>query len=224
VYEGVSDRVHQLATAAGIGDVTLLSSAALGRRCAAALGAAGNGTRPTIVFGEALLQTERGDIRDFLIYRSVKSLQTRTSALARTAPVDLGPLLAAYLRLHQPDFIPSGVDPGKLDIFSKRMVEAGGVARDARYAALASEVIASIGNRASSLSTAAHAWGSRTALLATGDPHVAIEAAAWGSGDEAGPPEQGADRIKWIGRHAEARDFIVFSVSDAYHSLRSRLG
>jgi hypothetical protein len=90
--------------------------------------------------------------------------------------------------------------------------------------ALASEVIGSIGNRASSLNTLANAWGSRTALLAVGDPNVALEAIAWANGSASGPPPSGPDRVKWIGRQAEARDLIAFSVSDAYTAARATLG
>jgi len=61
-------------------------------------------------------------------------------------------------------------------------------------------------------------------LLATGDPYIALDAIAWAGGNTQGPPAEGKDRIKWIGRQAEARDLIVFSVSDAFVQLREHLG
>jgi hypothetical protein len=66
-------------------------------------------------------------------------------------------------------------------------------------------------------------WGDRAALLAIGDPNVGLDAIAWSSGNAAGPPKSGKERLTWIGRNAEARDLIVFAVSDAYVEARSRL-
>ncbi|MFP6683201.1 MAG: hypothetical protein VB934_00740 [Polyangiaceae bacterium] len=215
-----SDQVRRIAAAAGLGDVTLLFSAALERGCVAVAGVDVAGTPPTIVFGEALLRSDRVGVRDFLLRRAMKTLQARTAALVRTEPSDLGPLLAAFLRLHKPDFVPTGVDPGKLELFGQRMVDAGGTNEDPRLVNLADEVIGSIGNRASGLRTAAQVWASRAALLATGDPFVAIDALAWASGADAELPPHGPDRIKWIGRHAELRDLVAFTVSEDYRNLR----
>ena len=67
---------------------------------------------------------------------------------------------------------------------------------------------------------AAQVWASRAALLATGDPFVAIEALAWASGADAELPAHGPERVKWIGRHAEVRDLVAFTVSEDYRNLR----
>ena len=95
---------------------------------------------------------------------------------------------------------------------------------DAQVRTLAADVIGSIGNRASTLNTAINGWGARAGLLAVGDPNVALTGIAWAGGHTNQPPAAGKDRLTWIGRNAEARELIVFSVSDGYSDARARLG
>ena len=57
-----------------------------------------------------------------------------------------------------------------------------------------------------------------------GDLNVALTGIAWAGGHANAPPAAGKDRITWIGRNAEARELIVFSVSDAYADARGQLG
>ena len=178
---------------------------------------------PTVVFGLGLVTADDADVRDFMIHRAIKVLQTRTAALARTAPIDLWPLVAAYLKLHSPSFEPAGVDAAKVSAFYDAMAPHA-PKFGPQMSLLASEVISNIGNRASSLNTQSNAWGSRCALIALGDPNVALEAIAWASGSSSGPPSSGPERVRWIGRQAEARDLIVFSVSDGYAAARTALG
>ena len=85
-------------------------------------------------------------------------------------------------------------------------------------------MIGTIGNRASMLNTIVNGWGDRAGLVALGDPNVAVTAVAWAGGHLNAPPASGKDRLTWIGRNAEARELIVFSVSDAYADARARLG
>ena len=87
---------------------------------------------------------------------------------------------------------------------------------------LALEVVGSLGSRASQLATALNQWANRTALLAVGSPLTALRALALASNAEL--PAEGADRLRWIGRHAEARDLAIFSVSEAYGDVRKKLG
>jgi tetratricopeptide (TPR) repeat protein len=207
----------ELATAYGVPDVQLFSSNALGPICIPACT-----EPPAILFGVPLLEVDQYEPREFLIHRALKLLQTRTAALARTAPIDLWPLIAAFLKLHSPSFSPQGVDPRRFEQYHKVMSERA-PAPDPRTSTAAGEVIGGIGNRASSLNTVAASWGSRTALLAMGDPYVALLGVAWALGTPQGPPPAGPDRVKWISRKAEARDLIVFSVSDVYAQARQLL-
>ena len=90
--------------------------------------------------------------------------------------------------------------------------------------ALAAEIIGNIGNRAPTLATAVNGWGDRAALLALADPAVALTAIAWAGGHTNAPPPPGKDRLVWVGRNAEAREMVLFAVSDAYVEARDRLG
>lgn len=214
----VIERTREIAAAYGIPSVEIVATNALGRVCVPV-----QSEPPTLCFGLPLVTAEETDTRDFLIHRALKVLQTRTAALSRTAPIDLWPLVAAYLQLHSASFKPQGVDNAKVAAFKEAMAKVM-PPPDPQLSLLASEVIGSIGNRASSLNTITHSWGSRTALLAMGDPNLALEAIAWASGSNQGPPASGSERVRWIGRQAEARDLIVFSVSDGYSDARSALG
>ena len=214
----VLEQTRAIADGYGISEVTVRVTNALGVVCVPACS-----EPPTLCFGLPLVTAERADVREFLTHRALKVLQSRTAALSRTAPIDLWPLVAAFLKLHSPSFNPSGVDASKLDGFYQTMAPLAPKANP-QLSLLASEVIGSIGNRASSLNTLANAWGSRTALLAMGDPNLALEAIAWAAGHSQGPPGSGPERVRWMGRQAEARDLIVFSVSDGYAAARSQLG
>ena len=62
------------------------------------------------------------------------------------------------------------------------------------------------------------------ALLAIGDPSGALRAVSMAASHAQAPPAAGPERLKWIGRNAEARDVCVFSVSENYAEARRRLG
>jgi hypothetical protein len=215
----VLERTREIAAGYGIPDVQVVATNALGRVCIPA-----RIEPPTLCFGLSLVTADRNDVREFLTHRALKVLQSHTAAFARTAPIDLWPLMAAYLKIHSPSFQPSGVDPGKVNDFLGKMKAVAPQFIDPQINLLASEVIGSIGNRASSLNTVSNAWGSRAALLAMGNPNLALESIAWAAGHTQGPPPSGPDRIRWIGRQAEARDMVVFSLSDGYAAARSQLG
>src|SRR5262249_25031460 len=158
----------------------------------------------------------RTDVRTFLVHRALKVLQINAGAFARTAPIDLWPLLAAFLRAYSPSFSPQGVDAGKLNDFYGRITRAMASKPEAQLSALAADVIGSIGNRASTLATAVNGWGNRTGFLALGDANACLSGIAWASGNTNAPPQSGKDRLTWIGRNAEARELMVFAVSDAF--------
>jgi cellulose synthase operon protein C len=179
---------------------------------------------PTLVVGQPLLATPREEVRNFLIHRALKVLQTNSGAFSRTAPIDLWPLLAAYLKAFSPTWTPQGVEAARLNEAYGKITKALGGSPDPQLGLLAADVIGTIGNRASTLNTAINGWGNRAALLAMGDPNVALSGIAWASGNVNAPPAAGKDRTTWIGRNAEARDLVVFLVSDAYADARAQLG
>src|SRR5690606_34166319 len=104
--------------------------------------------------------------------------------------------------------------------YAKKIAAALPKGLDAETARLAQKVVESLGNRASTLNTVVNAFGNRVALLAIGDPSAALTGIAWAFGNPNGPPPSGRDRITWVGRNAEARDLVVYSVSEAYARLR----
>ncbi|MEM1030238.1 MAG: tetratricopeptide repeat protein [Myxococcota bacterium] len=215
----LNGRVAQLAPAFGLDAVDILTTPALGRVVIAA-----SCEPPRLVVGDALAEASDEAVLDFALMRAMKAMAAGAAALTRTAPIDLWPLVGAYLKLHSPSFSPPGVDDQKLEVFHRAMSDAGRVHPDPSQGLLASEVIRTIGNRASGLNAAANAWGARVALLATGDAPLALQVVAWAAGVPEGPPAGGPERLRWISRQAEARDLIVFSVGDGYQEARAQLG
>lgn len=215
----VAEHIRSIAAAYGFRDLHIQVSGVLGAVCIPA-----SAHPPTIVIGQPLLASPREDVKSFLIHRALKILQTNSGAFSRTAPIDLWPLLAAYLKAFSPSWTPQGVEPARLNEAYGKITKVLGSAQDPQLAVLAADVIGTIGNRASTLNTAINGWGNRAALLAVGDPNIALSGIAWASGNVNAPPASGKDRTTWIGRNAEARDLVVFLVSDAYADARGQLG
>ncbi|AKT38058.1 tetratricopeptide repeat protein [Chondromyces crocatus] len=213
------ETAQALGDAYGLSGLQVYVTPALGSVCIPA-----SSEPPVIVLGQALVASPREDVRTFLIHRALKILQTRGSAFSRTAPIDLWPMFAAFLKALNPSWTPQGVDASRLTEWYSKVTRAMGADADPQLAVLAADIVGSIGNRASTLNTAINSWGNRAALLASGDLNVAFTAIAWSGGHTNAPPAEGKERITWIGRNAEARDLIVFSVSDSFADARDRLG
>ncbi|MET0792438.1 MAG: hypothetical protein ABW061_13035, partial [Polyangiaceae bacterium] len=211
--------VQQVAASFGIRGLEVFASPALGPVCLPISSAP-----PQLVFGQALLDSEDDAARYFLLIRSLKVLQGHAAALSRTAPVELWPVLAAFLSLFAPNWIPQGVDAKKLADTQKRIQGAMTQRVDDDVPMLALEVIGAIGNRASLLGTALNQWGNRTALLSAGSLVASLRGVALANGLTAGPPKDGGERVKWIVRNPEARDLATFAVGEQYAESRSRLG
>jgi tetratricopeptide (TPR) repeat protein len=208
---------YELAQALGLGPPQLYVAPGLGAVCLPAAS-----SPPTLVLGPSLLGDQHREVRLFLLVRALKILQGHVAAFARTAPIELWPLVAAFLQSFAPQWQPQGVDPNKLQDYHARIQRSmpGNLSNDASVLAL--EVISSLGNRASTLQTSSNAWGNRCALLALGDMSTALSAIATAAGLAGGPPAGGPERLTWVGRNAEARDLVIYSVSDAFFEARSR--
>ncbi len=178
---------------------------------------------PVLVIGRKLLENEQQAVQDFLLIRAMKTLQTHTACLARAAAVDLWPLLAAYLGVLLPDWQPTGVDARRLEDTKQTVRNALGNTFTHDTSALAQDVVVALGNRASQVGEAVNEWGSRTALMALGNPANAIEALALGSSTVPLPKDGVQERVKWINRHPEVRNLAIFAVSDGFLQLRSQL-
>jgi tetratricopeptide (TPR) repeat protein len=212
----LGEQARELAAAFGVQGLEVLVSPVLGATCLAT-----RSVPPQIVYGTPLI--ERGDdaTRYFLLVRALKLIQTRAATLARTVPTELGPVVAGFLSALA-DYNPEGVDPKRLADAQKRVKAAIGKPLGNDIPMLALEVVGSLGSRSSQLATALNQWANRTALLAVGSPLTAVRALALSSNAEL--PAEGADRLRWLGRHAEARDLAIFSVTEAYGEARKRLG
>ena len=202
----------------GLDGLVVVSSPALGPTCIPI-----GSDPPTIVMGASLLNVEDEGVRDFLIVRALKVIQTRGAVLSRTAPIDLMPLVAALIKTIAPSYEPSGIDARRFSDSLQKLKAAKPQAIDPDTAALALEYASSLDNRASTLNIAINGWGDRAALLAQGDLPIALKGIAWAGGHPSGPPTSGRDRMNWIGRNAEARDLIVFIASDSYADACKRL-
>ncbi len=179
---------------------------------------------PTVVFGSALLASSDVRSRDFLFARAVKILQARACALANASPLELWPMIAAFLAALAPKWSPSGLDPQALAAARSAMVSRLDPGLRGELEPLAHEVAATIGNRASQTGPLVNQWAARAALLAIGSPAAALRGIACAVGQAPAPPTDPAERLKWVIRHAEARDLMAFSASEAYSLARRRLG
>jgi tetratricopeptide (TPR) repeat protein len=211
--------VQQVASSFGIRGLEVFSSPTLGAVCMP-VGAA----NPQLVFGQALLDSEDDAARYFLMIRCLKILQGKAAALSRTAPIELWPVLAAYLGTFATNWIPQGVEAKKLSEAQRRIQAVMPAKLDGDVPVLALEVIGAIGNRASLLGTALHQWGNRTALLSAGSLVASLRGVSFAVGQPGGPPKEGPERVKWIVRNPEARDLATFCVGEQYAEARARLG
>ena len=215
----LGEEVRAMAGAYGLPQIMVMVSNVLGSVCVPV-----RSHPPTLLIGSALAQQPASAERSFLFHRAMKVIQANACVLARTAPIDLWPVLAALLKAFSPQFQPQGVDSGRFADAFGRISRAMPQGLGADMGMLASDVVGTIGNRASTLNSAINGWGSRAGLLAVGDPNVVLTGIAWAGGNVSGPPAGGKDRVTWIGRNAEARDLVIFAVSDHYVDARQRLG
>jgi cellulose synthase operon protein C len=215
----VADEIAEIAAAYGLHGLDVFVSPTLGSVCMPV-----GSSPPQIVIGQPLVATSDDEVRKFLICRALKAVQARASTIARSAPIDLAPLVSGYLLLFAPDWQPTAVDPGKLRDMHTRLARVKPKNLHDDVAVLALEVIGTLGNRASTLHTVVNNWGNRVALLASGDLSIGLSAIARAAGHSTGPAVTGPERVTWIGRNAEARDLAIFSVSDSYAEVRAKLG
>lgn len=210
--------VSAVAASMGLTSVQVFVSPQLGKSC---LPCASN--PPTLVVGDGLVSATNDLSRAFLIVRSLKLVAAQASALVRLQPSELGLLLNAFFMAYNPGWTPQGVGPAALAEASRRLAPGIRRAGDPELGVLALEAAGTLGNQASAIGPAALAWADRAALLAVGDPSAAIDAIAWSLAQE-GAPTAPEERAAWIARTVEARELLVYSVSDAYTEARARVG
>lgn len=213
------DGIVQAAEEMGLTGLEVLVSPALGPTVVPV-----SSTPARIVLGSSLLTTTEPVVRHFLVLRALKIMQAHASALSRTAPIDLLPMIAAFIKAFAPGFTPTGIDQRRFDESLGRINEVKPASVSSEVGALALELSGSVDNRMSMLNVAVNGWGDRAAFLAVGDLAAALRGIAWAGGHPSGPPSDARERVQWIGRNAEARDLLVFVASDEFLALRQRLG
>ncbi|MBN1612001.1 MAG: hypothetical protein JW940_35545 [Polyangiaceae bacterium] len=179
---------------------------------------------PQFVVGTALLEHTDRRMLDFSFVRAVKVLQTRGATICRTSPVELWPMVAAYLSAMAPSWQPPGLDPMRVMPLRERIANALPDSLDDEVPALAMEAVTLIGNRASQLGSLVSEFGNRAGLLAIGCPTAALGAVGLSGPRAALPPPDGPERQRWIVRTGEARDLMIFSVSEHHVQARRQLG
>ena len=203
--------------AIGLGGLQVLASPKVGPTCIPV-----GSLPPTILMGESLLGNER--LASFLVLRALKLVRVNASALGRTPPAELAVLVPAWLKCFNPTWQPQGINPAALNAAGGRIQAALPRNLDPDVGVIALEVAGALGAQSAALGASALAWGNRIALLAVGDPNVALDGIAVASGNPAGAPPDPVERAAWIARTPEARDLLAFAVTDAFAEARARLG
>lgn len=174
--------------------------------------------------GAPLLDPSNLALFDLCLHRALTLVRTRTAALARVAPIDEWAVLAAYLRLHDPELAIDGVDGGRLEELGARMrAHAAGVRVEPQHVELARKAYAALGSRGLAVGASAVAWSWHVATLCVGDLALVFDAMAFAT-SAVGAPVGEAERLRWVGKHLEARELLGFLLGTRYLEARARLG
>jgi len=208
--------IFELSAELGLPTPKLLISPILGAICVPTLSPG-----PELIFGKAVADASPST-RTFLITRSLKLLMSHTAALTRIAAIELSPILAGLLSTFDDRIQVASVEPSKIAAVRARIQpHVTTIAPD--LPRLAASVAQTLGDRANQLGLLTHQWANRSALLAYGDLNAALQAIALSSGQHAFGELDREARVRFLMRHNEARELVVFSLSDDYTLARSRL-
>lgn len=214
----LASQLADLARAFGLQQVQFQVSPALGLDAIAVAG-----DNQQVVFGKALLDLADRPLLTFFFYRALKTLQTHCCALlgnsAGNAQLRLSALLCALL----PDWQPPGIDRSLMQPLADRIAQQLGGPPPADLLPLAHEVAHGFGARLAQVAPLLERWFSRSALLATGSPTLALRAVAATTLAQPDLPEDPSERLRFISSTALARDLTLFSVSDEYFAARREL-
>ncbi len=197
----------------GLNGLQVFTSPKLGYSCIPVSSAG-----PTIIMGEAVASDERAG--PFLVVRALKLVRSHASALVRVPPPELAVLVAAWLKCFNPSWRPKWVATAALEAARGRVRAALPRNLDPNLAVLALEIGAAMEQGALPFGTLAIEWADRAALLALGDPGMALEAIAAGGPR---PADQPGGRTAWVARTPEALSLACFAVSDPFIQARGRL-
>lgn len=210
--------IGSIATFVGLGSLQVLVSDQIGH---AALPL--STTRPALLVSPSLMAVPNERVRSFIVVRAMKMMIARASALLRAPDADAAVLVSALITALNPDFEAQGVDAGRVATLSRKIANALPQSIDPTVGIVALETAGTLGDRPSRLGAAIRTWANRVALLAIGEPSDALDALGWLAGEEGAPQDQRA-RASWIAENAEARELLIFSVSNTYAEARAHLG
>lgn len=212
----LEEEIFELSAELGLPTPKLLVSPILGAICVPTLSPG-----PELIFGKAVANASPS-ARTFLIARSLKLLMSHTAALSRIAAIELPPILLGLLATFDDQIQFAGVEPSKVAAVRAR-IQPHVTALSPDLPRLAASVAETLRDRANQLSTLTYQWANRSALLAYGDLNAALQAIALSSGQHAFGDLDREARVRFLMRHNEARDLVVFSLSDDYTLARARL-
>jgi tetratricopeptide (TPR) repeat protein len=216
--DALAARVRQLAEEAGFEGARVFVSPELGVECQCLSGDVLN-----VVFGQALAQRSSA-AWTFPLVRAFKIARVNGCALTRLAPADQAAVLAGFFACFAPPLPAAGAEAQRLMAARNRIrphvTWVPEPALMTRFGVLSSEFLPAAGG----LGEALRRWGSRVALLAVGDPSVALESSWAARHPSSSLPGDEEGRVRFIAAHPEALDLVSFGVSDAYMAARRRAG
>ncbi|HEX2882398.1 MAG TPA: hypothetical protein VHO25_22915 [Polyangiaceae bacterium] len=175
---------------------------------------------PCLVLGQALVVSGDRPLLTYLLYRALKVVALRATALLRGTPADAQLRLCALLCALIPDWQPPGLDRSLVGSLSDRICSELPSETRERLEPLAQEIVSVFGARTAQISVLIERWAQRSALLACGDMSVALRAVAALTSKETPLPDDPTARLRWVAKNPLARDLILFSVSDEYFAAR----
>ncbi len=174
----------------------------------------------TLLVGRSILDTLGRGEQQFLIARALKLAKSQMSLACRVRPEELALMLHALIRANLPDFAPEGTDLAVLEDMSRRIGKF--LSKRAReellphLIELAGETTLDLTKTYEVASEAAN----RAALLATGQAPAALLALH----KLAGVSPQVRPSAETLNQVVEARDLVLFALSEAHFEARQRAG
>jgi tetratricopeptide (TPR) repeat protein len=226
--QAIATQINQMATQLGVGPVALYLSSKVGAS-AVPLSSA----KPGIVIGTELLEKANDKARKFLVLKALKAITSHSAALlrgestvgdgsGRDGGVNLDLVIAAWLQGFNPSWVAPGFDAERVRAMRSRLEPFLPTEISPTLGMMALEAASALPSLRGRVQSLANAWLHRTALLGIGDPANALEAISWGHGLDTLSADAEA-RGTFVADHDDARDLVIFTVSDSYLEARKKL-
>jgi Tfp pilus assembly protein PilF len=212
-------RVRELGLAFGFERVRVLVSPDVGIECRSIGSESLN-----LVLGQALV--EHGDPRllDFAVTSALHLGRVNGAVLSRLPAAERRPLLAGFLACFAPPWPASGDDAQRLMAAKNKLRPHITLVPESHAVARIAALTPGVLEAADAIAEALRCWAARVALLAVGDPALALEA-LWAASHASSPlPRNEEARIRWVAGNLQARDLVSFGASEPYMVARVRAG